>query len=220
MPPKPLVVAIPVGPEPVVRHLGGLQQAGHFLKDRPLQVLLMGLCGSLSPTHAVGDVVIYQDCVYDSHGSSWFLSGGDRISVATRSTDPGLTTSLYHKLKEKATLVRSLTSDRLIFAASEKRHLGQVYNAQVVDMEGFAALEVLNQMGVTVAMVRVVSDDSHHNLPNLTSAIGSDGSLQPWLLSLGMIRQPIAATRLIRGAIQGLRVLQQVTTEVGSRGIW
>jgi hypothetical protein len=54
-------------------------------------------------------------------------------------------------------------------------------------------------------MVRVISDDSHHNLPNLTSAISPDGSLLPLPLAMGMIRQPIAATR---------RVLQKVTTKL------
>jgi hypothetical protein len=48
-------------------------------------------------------------------------------------------------------------------------------------------------------MLRVVSDDSKHDIPNLTSAINSDGSLQPLPLAITMIRQPIAATRLIRG---------------------
>lgn len=164
----------------------------------------MGLCGSLSPDYAVGDIVVYQECVYESKGSTpqW------------QSCFNELTTLLHDKLKEKASLVKSLTSDRLIFSAKEKQHLGQIYNADVVDMEGFAALQVLSQAGVAVAMVRVISDDSHHNLPNLTSAISPDGSLQPLPLAMGMIRQPIAATRLIWGAIHGLRALQQVTTEL------
>ncbi|MBV9388464.1 MAG: hypothetical protein JOZ78_18730 [Chroococcidiopsidaceae cyanobacterium CP_BM_ER_R8_30] len=61
-------------------------------------------------------------------------------------------------------------------------------------------------------MVRVVSDSCHHNIPDLTSAISPSGSLQPLPLALRLIRQPIAGTRLIRGALRGLQVLQQVTT--------
>lgn len=105
-----------------------------------------------------------------------------------------------------------LTSDRLIYAANEKRYLGQVYGADVVDMEGFAALEVLSRFGVAVSMLRVVSDDIHHNIPNLTNAFNPDGSLQARLLAIGLLRQPIAATRLIFGAMRGLQVLQNVTT--------
>jgi hypothetical protein len=200
--PKPLVLPIPIGCMPLTKYLEKLQEAGHLFKDSQPKVLLMGLCGSLSPHNAIGDVVVYRECVYESKMSESLL----------QSCDGELTTLLQNKLKERASFVRGLTSDRIIHSATEKHHLGQLYNTEVVDMEGFAALEVLSQAGVAVAMVRVISDDSQHNLPNLTSALSPDGSLLPLPLAIGMIRQPIGATRLIRGAIQGLRVLQSVTT--------
>jgi len=200
--PKPLVMAIPMGSKPLARYIERYLKTGHFLNYPQPRVLLMGLCGSLSPDYAIGDIVVYQECVYESK----------RSTPLWQSCDSELTTRLHHKLKERASLVRAFTSDRIIFSAQEKRHLGQSYSADVVDMEGFAALEVLSQAGVAVAMVRVISDDSHHNIPNLTSALSPDGSLQPLPLAIAMIQQPIAATRLIRGAIHGLRSLQQVTT--------
>ena len=200
-PPKPQVLAIPVGCKPLVRYLESYYQAGHLNYPQP-GVLLMGLCGSLSPRYTIGDIVLYQDCVYESK----------EPTPLAQSCDRQLTTLLHQKLKERVSLVNSLTSDRLVYSASEKRRLGQIYNTEVVDMEGFAALEVLTQAGVAVAMVRVISDDSHHNIPNLTSAISPNGSLQPLSLAIGMLRQPIAATRLIRGALHGLQVLQKVTT--------
>ncbi len=200
--PKPLVLAIPMGSKPLARYIERYLQTGHFLNYPQPRVLLMGLCGSLSPDYAIGDIVVYQECVYESK----------RSTPLWQSCDSELTTLLHHKLKERASLVRAFTSDRIIFSAEEKRHLGQINNADVVDMEGFAALDVLSQAGVAVAMVRVISDDSHHNMPNLTSALSPDGSLQRLPLAIAMIQQPIAATRLIRGAIHGLRSLQQVTT--------
>ncbi len=251
-PSKPLVVPIPISPKPVTRYLERWQQAGHFLNYPKLRVLLMGLCGSLSPHYAIGDIVLYQDCVYESNGSTPDISRltspptpllqgegsntppfptqeggleglGQPFPSSIGSTpllqvcDSELTTLLHHKLKQRVPLVRALTSDRLIFSAQEKRHLAQIYDTQVVDMEGFAALEVLTQAGVAVAMVRVISDDSHHNLPNLTSALSPEGSLQPLPLAIGMLRQPIAATRLVRGALHGLRVLQNLTTQLFSQ---
>jgi hypothetical protein len=93
--------------------------------------------------------------------------------------------------------------NRIIVSAEQKRHLGQLYDTQVVDMEGFAALEVLTRAGLAVAIVRVISDNSHHNLPNLTSALTPDGSLQPLPLAIAMIQQPIAATHLIWGLCRG-----------------
>ncbi len=230
--PKPLVLPIPVGSKPFTQHLERLQEAGHFPKDSPPKILLMGLCGSLSPDYAIGDVVVYQGCLYQPNGTDPKLRSnvvdredkGDKGEnvlcpnatpyepALQRECDRKLTTLLHDKLQERASLVRGLTSDRIIHSATEKHHLGQIYNTDVVDMEGFAALEVLSQAGVAVAMVRVISDDSHHNLPNLTSALSPDGSLLPLPLAIGMMRQPLAAIRLIRGAIQGLRVLQSVTT--------
>ncbi len=200
--PKPLVLPIPIGCMPLTKYLEKLQQADQFLKDSQPQVLLMGLCGSLSPHYAIGDVVVYRECVYESNASE----------PLSQLCEGEITTLLHDKLKERASLVRGLTSDRIIHSASEKHHLGQIYNTEVVDMEGFPALEILSQAGVAVAMVRVISDDSQHNLPNLTSALSPDGSLLPLPLAIGMIRQPISAIRLIRGAIRGLRVLQSVTT--------
>lgn len=201
--PMPLVIPIPVGVLPLTKYLENLQKTGQFSNSESPRVLLMGLCGSLTPRYNVGDIVVYQSCVYQSPDYSELLK---------KNNHPTLTGWLYDKLQGKANLVTSLTSDRIIYSASEKHHLGQTYNTEVVDMEGFAALNILSQAGVSVAMVRVISDDVHHNLPNLSAAISPDGSLLPLPLAMGMIRQPIAASRLIWGAIQGLRVLENITT--------
>lgn len=206
-PAKPLVLPIPVGSKPVTRYLERWQQTEAFLAAKPKSILVMGLGGSLSSQLAVGDVVIYHDCVHQS----------SEATPVWRSFDGELTTLLHEKLKSGVSLVKGLTSDRIICSADEKRHLGQLYDTQVIDMEGFAALEVLSQAGVSVAMLRVISDDSRHNLPNLTGVLTPEGALQPLPLAIAMIRQPIAATRLIRGAMQGLRVLQNVTMRLFSQ---
>ncbi len=204
---KPLVVPIPVGSKPVIQYLEKWQQMADFLTAKSSGILIMGLGGSLSPKLAIGDIVLYNACVYPSIGSNSEL----------RSFDSELTTLLHHQLGEQVPLVRGLTSDRVICSAEEKCHVGQLYDTQIVDMEGFAALEVLSRAGVAVAMLRVISDDSHHDLPNLNSVLSPNGSLQPLPLAIEMIRQPIAATRLIRGAMYGLRVLQNVTTRLFSQ---
>jgi hypothetical protein len=205
--PKPLVVPIPVSPKPLTRYLERWQQTEEYLNASQSSVLVMGLCGSLSPHHVIGDIVLYQACVYQPNESASLL----------RACDRHLTTVLHRKLEARVSSVRALTSDRVIFSAQEKRHLAQIYDTQVVDMEGFAALDVLTQAGVAVAMVRVISDDSDHNLPNLTSALSPEGSLQPLPLAIAMLRQPIAATRLVGGALHGLRVLQNVTKQLFSQ---
>jgi hypothetical protein len=110
--------------------------------------------------------------------------------------------------------VVALTSDRVIHWAREKQQLAKAYGAEVVDMEGFAALQVLTEAGIPVAMVRVVSDDCGHDLPDLSAAFDAEGYLQPLPLALQFLRDPIAAARLVRGSLQGLRVLERVTAQL------
>lgn len=198
---RPRIVPIPVGPVALGRYLEKWSQEFSPFHP-PRQVVLMGLCGGLTPNCAVGDVVIYQGC----------RDGTGCLSPAWRSCDLALSAYLQHKLQGWGNSGQALTSDRLIHSAIEKRDLGQQFGANVVDMEGYAALEVLQQLGWAVAMVRVVSDDCHQNLPDLSPAFHDDGRLRPLPLAVGMVRQPMAAARLIRGSLQGLRVLRQVAT--------
>ncbi|MDZ8066827.1 MAG: phosphorylase [Nostoc sp. DedQUE08] len=192
----PKVVPIPVGMKPLLKYL----QQGQFLTPKS-RVLIMGICGSLSDRYTVGDLVLYQNCIYQGK---------------QQECDRTFTAQLHSYLSEKALLVKSLTSDRVIWSASEKRHLGKTLAADVVDMEGFTALEFFNAAEVSVAMLRVVSDDCQHNIPDLTPAINSDGSLNPFPLAIAMLRQPFAATRLIRGSLTALKVLEQVTNRLFS----
>lgn len=198
---QPLVVPIPVGSKPLTGYLQKLLADGNFLTRARSQVLVMGLCGSLSPHYTLGEIVLYQNCI-------------DLVNAATllQSCDSTLTALLYSSLPQKLSLVKGLTSDRVIWSAEEKRTLGKQYNADVVDMEGFAILDLLTQAGATVSMLRVISDDCQHDIPDLNSCISPDGSLQPFSLASRMLRQPIAATRLIRGSLQGLKILQETTT--------
>ncbi|MBD2448237.1 phosphorylase [Nostoc sp. FACHB-152] len=207
---KPDVLSIPVGIKPLTQYLKQWQQQPSFFAQIPQpmqiqpenksslfqpQVLVMGLCGSLSQRYTVGDIVLYQNCTYQGQ---------------IQECDQLFTTQLYSRLRQQVSLVKGLTSDRVIWSAKEKRHLGELFEADVVDMESFAALEFFEQIGIAATVIRVVSDDCQRDIPNLTSAISADGSLQTLPLAWRFIRQPIAATRLIRGSLQGLKVLEKL----------
>jgi Phosphorylase superfamily len=199
-----LVIPIPVGTEPLKRYLQEWLPRKSFSKARQPQVLLLGLCGSLSPQYHLGDTVLYRDCVYIRN----------QTDLSSLKCDSLLTDSIYRSLNRQSYLVRGLTSDRLIWSALEKCHLGQLYNAGVVDMEGFAALEILNEAGIAVAIIRVISDECCQNLPDLTPAFSADGSLKPVPLAIAMLQKPVRAAGLIRGALKGLKVLEQLTREL------
>ncbi|MFW6359676.1 MAG: phosphorylase [Chroococcales cyanobacterium] len=197
--PVPPVFATPVGLIPLTRYLEQWRQENKFSTTQPA-VLLMGLCGSLLPRHRVGDVVIYEHCL--------------TVSGEYQECDRILTKQIEKKLENKVSRVRSLSCDRVISTAKEKHQLGKQYNTDVVDMEGIAALNVLSETNISVAMLRVVSDDSSHDIPNLSAAFNSDGALQTIPLATAMIQQPLGAIRLIQGAMQGLKTLQKITAEL------
>ncbi len=65
-------------------------------------------------------------------------------------------------------------------------------------------------------MLRVVSDDLTGDIPNLDSAIDPNGNLQTWPMAIAFLQQPLAAIRLIKGSLRGLKTLQQITTQLFS----
>ncbi|MFO5528508.1 MAG: phosphorylase [Cuspidothrix sp.] len=187
----PQVLAIPMGIEPLRQYL---QKLTHLSEQ---QILMMGLCGSLSKKYQVGDIVLYQNCLYQ--GS---LQECNHIFTA----------DIHNKLGDHVSLVEGLTSDRLICTATEKQQLHQQYNTDVVDMEGYPFLEFFRQFpNLEIAILRVVSDDADHDIPDITSAINADGSLKPLQLAWELMRQPQSGTRLITGSLQGLKTLTKIT---------
>ncbi|MGB3509153.1 MAG: phosphorylase [Microcoleaceae cyanobacterium] len=200
---SPKLLSLPVGPKSVTQYLEQWQQKQDFSTHKPSTLLVMGLCGSLSSKYQPGDVVIYSECVS--------FNGSELLEQKCNDV---LTTTLQNCLQSKASLVRGLTSDRLIYKAQEKQRFQKDIGAEVVDMEGFAVLNFFAGKATSVAMVRVVSDDFYHDIPNLTSALTPSGNLQPLPLAIAMFREPVAAFKLIRGALKGLKVLEQVISVI------
>lgn len=207
------VFPIPVGAVPLSQSLEILKQNKLWQASGQPQVLLMGLCGSLSPHNKVGDVVLYQSCVsVSSQQVQSALHQSEHLSGQIWNTAPDLTQYLEQVLHLVS--VKAITSDRVIYSATEKQVLGAAFETAVVDMEGAIVLESLKLAGISVAMLRVVSDDCYHNLPNLNLAFRVDGSLNAAALTLSFLKDPIAAFHLIRGATQALQTLQSVTTSL------
>jgi hypothetical protein len=155
-------------------------------------LLIMGLCGSLSSQIGIGELALYHSCVNSS---------GEEIAC-----DRTLTQRLQDHFR--VVCVRGFISDRVICSVAEKRALGEKYQADVVDMEGFAIAQ-----RYSVAMLRVVSDDLQFDLPDLSDAI-VDGKIQGMRMAKAMVKKPIAASRLIRGSLTGLKRLRQIAAEL------
>ncbi len=197
------VIPIPVGPRGVSHFLQQWLQQSSSLGDVPPQAILMGLCGSLTAQLSVGDVVICQTCI-----------DGTRTVDVPLACDAQLLLSLSQRLPEAVIPVTGVSCDRIINTATEKQQLAQTYQADVVDMEGFALLSNLQSTQMPIGIVRVVSDDSHHDLPDLNAALSPEGQLQSWPLAMGLLRQPLPALRLIRGSLTGLKQLEKVAAQL------
>lgn len=191
-----LILSIPLG----FNQIAGEKVISRLKALNIQRVVMTGLCGSLSPEYCGGDIVIYQSCF-------------DPQQQITLKTDLELITMLQQCLVT-ASLVTSLTSDRIISFASEKQRLHRTYQTDMVDMEGFNYLELLHQHHIAVAMFRVVSDDARSDLPDLTLAIGDDGQLKILPLTFAMLMQPLAAIRLIKGSLSGLNRLRTTVQQL------
>jgi hypothetical protein len=176
-----------------------------FKKPQQIKnILLLGLAGSLTEKNQIRDIVIYEECLEQESGKK-------------RKTQPELSQKLQEKLDKKATMVKALTSDRLIWSVKEKQKLAQETQTQVVDMEGYQVLATLDPNLYSVAILRIISDDCSGDLPDLNPAIASDGSLKPLSLTLCFLQHPLAALRLIRNSLSSLKMLQKVTEVIFTR---
>ncbi len=188
------VVAIPLGSTNIRQILAGY--ANELRNSR--QILIIGLCGSLDKSYVVGDRVLVKSCEDPKHNLLYL--------------DPALTATIQEKLL--IDLVPGLTSVRIISQAQEKYELSQRHRVKIVEMEGFGYVRELQRQGKSVAMLRVVSDDLTGDIPNLSNTIDSQGKIGFIPMAIAFSKQPIAAIRLIRGSLAGLKALEQITLKL------
>ena len=188
------VVSIPIGTKDVLQTL--VNRSFEFTS--PQSVLIMGLCGGLNSLQTVGDSILYSNCCDFAHNCL--------------DLDQGLTKTIQQKLLLNS--FTGLTSDRPICQVEEKLKLGHEYNAEALDMEGYGYIKELQRQGMSIAMLRIVSDDVSGDIPDLSLIIDENGSLIFWQIVKSMVQKPLAAIRLIKGSLIGLTQLRRVTKEL------
>ena len=192
----PQMVVIPAGPQAARRFVAGWEAK----RSTSGGVLLIGLGGSLSPNYGVGEGVLVKQI--------W--NGFEENEKTAVECDSRLTAQIAARIGVETGI--GVSCDRIITTAKEKRELGDRYSADTVDMESFSLIQALP--ACKVAVLRVISDDCHHDLPNIANAIGPDGSLKPILLTMGFLSQPAAALKFIKSALKGLKALEALTLKI------
>lgn len=197
----PSVISVPIGVEPVRKKLLALHQEHHISTQDTL--LLMGLGGSLVPELKVGAIAFLDVCLPD-----WI------DSPTAIESDRSLIKWIDHQLQPSLLHVKGATSQRLVSSAHEKAQLHQRLNAAIVDMEGYGLLDFCQHHNIRGGVLRIVSDDCSHDVPDINTAINAEGTLETWPMIMAFLQQPIAAVRLIRGALTSLGILETVVVQI------
>ena len=230
----PKVYALPIGPSVSNTLQQVFSETGDELDGK--FVLLIGLGGSLSPHYQIGDVMLLHsmckgtskvkghynpEVKLDSTQTcqKWDISS-PRIQhfYSELQTLTSAQTSREDQISPNIDIVQGVTMDRMVTTPDEKRELQRLYQADVVDMESAYVVDFLQSRGATVAVVRVISDNSDTDVPDLNMAIDSLGSLNFRKMLWQFLKQPVAAMRLIRGSLKGLKQLTRISSTCAS--IW
>ena len=185
------VLAVPAGP--AVKTF--LEQESDRIQG-VTQVIVLGLCGGLTNDVIVGQMGCYQRCC-DRSGNEYQC---DDLDIRYKFLD-----------------WNAVTIDNVITKATDKQRLNAETNCDVVDMESIWILEFMRQRGIGVTVIRVISDAVVGDLPDLSQVFDLSGKLKPIELIRAFILRPIAALRLIRGSIIGLKQLTRCTTMISEQ---
>lgn len=160
-------------------------------------ILCYGVSGGLSPDCKVGDVVICRECA-DERGAVVTCDAALFETFATRLA------------QEKATphTGRSVTMARMLCRKDEKRRTFAERGAIAVDMESFSVVSAAGDFGRAAAVVRIVSDDAHAELPDMNVAFDADYRVRYAKMAAILASHPFASAQFfanLRRAFLGMQ---------------
>jgi len=163
------VALIGVGIDSATRRIGQL------LSDSPLPelVVVAGFAGALTadlPVGAVCPVAEIVDGYGGRHPTDW---PADRHGVL-------------------------FTSRVMIGDPDKKRQLGNLHQAQIVDMESVAIASIVRRHGIAIGCVRVVSDDVHRPLSPRLMTLVETGRVPIGRLLRELLRSPRLVVELLQ----------------------
>lgn len=203
----------------------------HLTTNHYDALVVVGLAGGLDPRLKTGNAVIY-DCCLDARGNSELVrcdsSLIESLLVAFGSfnlceTSAELCASAVEKapssLLSKPFIYRGtgITTSRILTDTEDKLQLGKQHQALAVDMESFDVLCVASEFGLPAAAVRVISDETGHDLPDFNSAYDSNGRMNYWHLVAVMTQRPAASFSFLislKSVIRSLRKSLEVVLRV------
>ncbi|MFN0112912.1 MAG: hypothetical protein ACKVZH_28970 [Blastocatellia bacterium] len=185
-----------------------LQQ--HLATNRYDALIVVGLAGGLDPRLKTGDAVIYDSClsVRSEVGQVQNLSHQIKKSQAPVNsynlcaTSAELCASAVKKFSDahfsSVHCGAGITTDQIVTDAADKLRLGEQHQALAVDMESFDVLQVAAELNLPAMVIRVISDEASHDLPDFNYAAEADGAINHRRMAVAMLRRPVASVRFLR----------------------
>jgi hypothetical protein len=196
--PRPPLIAVPAGAAAASALTGvELAEVGLTNAGRVRTALVLGVCGALDPGLRIGDAVVYSRIVDGCE-----IIELDRELMAACA-------GLFACAPLGVAVV-----PRVVSRVTEKAAIRAATGAAVIDMEAASVARALHQIGMRVAMVRVVSDDALGELPNLNSIYNTSGALRPIALAFALLRAPGRSVVFIVHALNALRALQATASRL------
>jgi nucleoside phosphorylase len=176
----------------------------HTVIRRPDAVVVMGICGSLTPSVAEGEVTIYSECLSTEKGAA-----------PLRCTAP-LVKPITSLLSDKGISCRpavGIASARVATTKSEKLALAKS-GAEVVDMESYEVVAAANQAALPVVVIRVVSDSLDRRIPDFNLVLQENGEINSLNLLKVAIGSPILTAKALAASRRALGKLKTVLAVV------
>jgi nucleoside phosphorylase len=175
---------------------------------KPDAVLVIGLCGGLTPSLPEGHIVAYTDCL-TTEDSKLSLQCSRSIveTIGSKLKSAGITCDP----------VVGITSARIATTRDERLALAKS-GAAVVDMESYSIVQAASNAGVSAGVVRVVADAIDRTLPDFNVALNAAGDLNGRKALRVALASPISTAKLLaanRRAMQRLAEALQIILKNG-----
>jgi nucleoside phosphorylase len=169
---------------------------------RPEVVLHLGVAGGLEAGSQAGDAVLCERA----------SSGDDTLAWASHE---GLSGALGPLPRGGCVTVGAIVSK-----PSQKRALAAAYGAQVVEMETYWVARLAEELGLSLACVRVVCDALEDELPDLSMALDPVGQPKPLAMARRLLTRPGTAARLPALASAFGRAQRRLEQVAGAAFAW
>ncbi len=182
------------GPQAAQARARRALEASECIPAKPDAVLVVGLCGALSPRLAEGTVVAYTECLSAQENGKRFSSH--------------LATKLLTRLAAGGIAcvgTVGITSSRIAASKAEKLALA-ASGAEVVDMESYPILQVAAG-AIPCAVLRAVSDSLDRRLPDFNPALQPDGRISRVAAARIAARSPLRTAQLVVASRRSMRKL-------------